>query len=65
MSLKVTLPGGKAAIVTNIMADGSECDDLSKYPFPLDETTYYAHNILYKRALQKAGLPVEDLKLDR
>lgn len=57
MSHEYVFSDGTKATVTNIMADGTECDDLSKYKVPLNDVTYYAHRILFKAALKAAGMP--------
>ena len=41
MSHEVICIDGTKARVTNIMSDGTECDDLSKYEVPINDVTYY------------------------
>ena len=64
MSHEVICIDGTKARVTNIMADGTECDDLSKYEVPINDVTYYAYRLLFKAGLKAAGLPDQEPIMD-
>ena len=53
MPHEVVLPSGKTAWVTNIMADGTEVDDLTGYVVPYNERTAIAYDILLNAILRE------------